>query len=127
MVLDPGGETLRIAAQCGIDPAIAGRIKVRVGQGVAGWVAYHGKPLYVRVRDEVPPVERTQETYNSDSFISVPVVYNNCVYGVLSFSNKRDGEPFEAIDLDRALLASSVVAMTLAGREGGETALRATA
>jgi transcriptional regulator with GAF, ATPase, and Fis domain len=118
MMLDGSGETLHMGAQCGIDPAVASRVKVRVGQGIAGWVAHNRKPLFVRVRDEVPPMPRTvKETYNSDSFICVPLVYNNRLYGVMSLSNKRDGEPFEAVDLDRAVLASSVVAVMLGGQE----------
>jgi signal transduction protein with GAF and PtsI domain len=48
MLADASGQTLRIAAQCGIDPVVAGRVKVRVGQGIAGWVAHNRKPLFVR-------------------------------------------------------------------------------
>jgi transcriptional regulator with GAF, ATPase, and Fis domain len=118
MLLDPHGESLRIAAQSGIDPVVAGRVKVRVGQGIAGWVAHNRKPLYVRVKDEVPPVQRlVKESYNSDSFICVPLVFNNRLLGVLNLSNKRDGEPFEAIDLDRAVMVGAVLAITLAGQE----------
>src|SRR5439155_2103864 len=49
MVLDPGRDTLRIAAQRGIDPGVAARVRVRLGQGIAGWVAQNRKPLFVRV------------------------------------------------------------------------------
>ncbi len=51
MTLDSSRETLQIAAQRGMDPHLAGRVKVRVGQGVAGWVAHNRKPLHVRVRE----------------------------------------------------------------------------
>jgi transcriptional regulator with GAF, ATPase, and Fis domain len=118
MTLDPGGDTLQIAAQCGIDPEVASRIKVRLGQGIAGWVARNRKPLFVRVQEEVPDVTRTlKETYNSDSFICLPLIFNNRLYGVMSLSNKREGEPFEAIDLDRATMAGAVLAILLAGQD----------
>ena len=114
MLLDAGGETLSVAAQCGIDPEVAARVKVRVGQGVAGWVAHNRKPLFVRVADEVSHVEREKkETYNSDSFICVPLLFDGGICGVLSLSNRRDGEPFEGIDLDRAVMAATILGVVL--------------
>ncbi len=118
MLLDAQKETLSIAAQRGIDPAVAGKVKVRLGQGIAGWVAHNRKPLFVRVRDDAdPPLHTDQDAYNSDSFICVPLTYNDRVCGVLNLSNKRDGEVFDEFDLDRAMLAGSIIAMTLGGQE----------
>lgn len=114
MLLDPTGETLHIETQSGMDPEVAARVKVRVGQGIAGWVANNRKPLFVRVPEESQTMERNvKETYNSDSFICVPLLYDGNLIGVLSLSNKREGEPFEAIDLDRALVAASVLAVVM--------------
>ena len=122
MLLDGGRDTLRIAAQQGIDPSVVAGVRVRVGQGVAGWVAHHRRPLLVRARDEEQAPHTGLDTYNSDSFISVPLSYNNHLYGVLNLSNKRDGEPFEEHDLDRAVMAGSLVAMALGVRDAhGET------
>ena len=115
MLLD-GDDTLQIAAQCGIDPEVAERIRVRVGQGVAGWVAHHKKPLFVRSREEEDAPHTGQDTYNSDSFISAPLIYNNNLIGVLNLSNKRDGEPFDEVDVERAMMAGSLLAMSLQAR-----------
>lgn len=118
MLLDAQRETLQIAAQRGIDPGVAGRVKVRLGQGIAGWVAHNRKPLFVRVRDEAdPPPHTDQDAYNSDSFICVPLAYNDQTCGVLNLSNKRDAEAFDEFDLDRAVLAGAVIAMALGGQE----------
>ncbi|HEY3215171.1 MAG TPA: GAF domain-containing protein [Candidatus Eisenbacteria bacterium] len=117
MLLDEARDTLRINAHCGIDPGIASSVRVRVGQGIAGWVAHHRKPLFVRVANEQNEVRHThQDAYNSDSFISVPLVYDNKLLGVLNLSNKRSGEPFDELDLDRGLLAGSVLATTVGAR-----------
>ena len=43
----------------------------------------------------------------------MPLSYNNRLYGVLNLSNKRDGEPFDELDLERAMMAGSLVAMAL--------------
>jgi signal transduction protein with GAF and PtsI domain len=118
MVLDGSRDTLRITAQQGIDPAIAGNVRVRIGQGIAGWVAHNRKPLLVRVRKDAEQVRHThQDAYNSDSFVSVPLMHNDRLCGVLNLSNKRNGDPFDDLDLDRALLAGSVLAMTLGANE----------
>jgi GAF domain-containing protein len=114
MVLDDSRETLHIAAQRGIAPEVAGQVRVRIGQGVAGWVAHNRKPLFVRVKADAREVGHTaHEAYNSDSFICVPLIYNGRMCGVLNLSNKSDGEAFEEVDLDRATMAGALLAMTL--------------
>lgn len=118
MRLEPGRDTLQIAAHRGIDPQLARQIKVRVGQGIAGWVAHNRRPLYVRVREDGRDGFHTgQDAYNSDSFISVPLVHNNRLFGVLNLSNKKDGDPFEEYDFDRAVIAGSLLAITLGHQE----------
>ncbi len=118
MLLDHPRETLAIAAQRGIDPAVAGKVKVRLGQGIAGWVAHNRKPLFVRVREEGHgPRHTDQDAYNSDSFICVPLSYNNRLCGVLNLSNKRDGEAFDEFDRDRGVMAGSIIAMSIGSHE----------
>jgi transcriptional regulator with GAF, ATPase, and Fis domain len=118
MLLDPQKEQLTIAAQRGIDPAVAGRVKVRIGQGIAGWVAHNRKPLFVRVREEAAETPHTGlDAYNSDSFICVPLTWNDRTWGVLNLSNKKDGEIFDGFDLDRALLAGAIAGMALGALE----------
>ena len=118
MVLDGSGETLQIHAQLGIDPSIANQVRVRLGQGIAGWVAHNRKPLFVRAPEEAIDSPHThQDAYNSDSFISVPLVHNNRLSGVLNLSNKNDGEVFDDLDLDRAVLAGSLIAMVLGAQQ----------
>jgi putative methionine-R-sulfoxide reductase with GAF domain len=127
MLLDSPRETLSIAAQQGIDPGVAGKVKVRVGQGISGWVARNRKPLFVRVReDSDTPPHTDQDAYNSDSFICVPLTYRDRTCGVLNLSNKRDGEVFDEFDLDRAVLVGSIIAMTLGSQEMVRKAANAT-
>lgn len=125
MLLDGSREALTIVASRGLSSSVVDKVRVRIGQGIAGWVAHNRKPLFVRVREDAGDARHTgREVYNSDSFICVPLVHNNRLVGVLNLSNKRDSEPFDAFDLDRAQLAAAVVATTLGGHE---TARRASA
>jgi transcriptional regulator with GAF, ATPase, and Fis domain len=114
MVLNGNRDTMRIAAQRGLDPAVADQVRVRVGQGISGWVAQNRKPLFVRVKTDAREVAHTgQDVYNSDSFIAVPLIHGDQVVGVLNLSNKAAGLPFDQLDLDRAMLAGSLLAMSL--------------
>ena len=45
MVPDQRGETLAICMSRGIAGNIAEKVRVRIGQGIAGWVAHNRKPL----------------------------------------------------------------------------------
>jgi len=118
MLVDRSGHVLRIAEQEGIPAEIAEKVRVRLGQGVAGWVAQNRKPLFVRQRADAVDVERNKdETYNSDSFICVPIIFNGRCAGVLSLTNQKSGESFEDADLERATLAAGVFAITLGANE----------
>ncbi len=121
MVLDGNRDTMRIAAHRGLDPVVADKVRVRVGQGISGWVAQNRKPLFVRVKTDARDVAHTgQDVYNSDSFITVPLIHGNRVVGVLNLSNKAAGLPFDQLDLDRAMLTGSLLAMTLGAQDVAE-------
>jgi len=111
-------QVLQIAAHRGMDPKVAGNVRLPLGEGVAGWVASHRKPVLVRKGGDSTPVQPTGvDNYNSDSFVSVPLVHQNRLLGVLNLSNKRNGQPFNETDLDRAMMASAVLSLAMGQRE----------
>ena len=112
MTPDPRYETLQISMSRGISNSIAEKVRVRIGQGIAGWVAHNRKPLLVRAAGESGVPHTHQDNYNSDSFLSVPVVHNDHLFGVLNLSNKKDGTLFGQADLDRATLLAQFIAMS---------------
>ena len=112
MTPDQRGETLQIAMSRGISNEIAERVRVRVGQGISGWVAHNRKPLLVRSVGDANVPHTHQDNYNSDSFLCVPVVHNDVLYGVLSLSNKKDGSLFGQADHDRSILLAQFIAMS---------------
>lgn len=118
MRVDVDDEVLQIAAHRGMDPSVAGNVRLRLGEGVAGWVASNRKPVLVRKGGDAAPVRATGvDSYNSDSFVSVPLVHQNRLLGVLNLSNKRNGQPFNETDLDRAMMASAVLSLAMGQRE----------
>src|SRR5262249_38380735 len=112
-LLVPQGDELTLQAEYGVDPAIAESVRIKIGQGVAGWVALHRRPLLVRMREEAEAISPPRDGYNSDSFVVVPLIHNQAVVGILSAANKRGGEAFDETDLDRVMLAGAVLASLL--------------
>jgi len=76
-------------------------LRVRPGQGVAGWVAEQGQSVVVRnVRDEphfFPGIDE-QTGFSTSSLLAAPLWSRDRVIGVLEVVNKREGE-FDEYDL----------------------------
>ena len=118
MLVDRAGHHLRIAAHHGIQDSVAEKVHVRIGQGVAGWVAHNRKPLFVRVgvmRRASRATRSTPTTPNRSCARRSSTTGR--LMGVLNLSNKRDRQPFDESDLDRAILAAGIFAITLGSND----------
>jgi signal transduction protein with GAF and PtsI domain len=73
-----------------------------------------------RTGDATPVRPTGVDSYNSDSFVSVPLIHRNRLLGVLNLSNKRNGQPFDETDLDRAMMASAVLSLAMSQREAAQ-------
>jgi signal transduction histidine kinase len=93
---------LTMAAATGISGSIAERVRVRLGEPVAGVVALERRPLLVN-HHEVRP-GNLERGYLTGGFMSVPVPLAGGSCGVLSVADARRPEGFQVEDL-RALEA----------------------
>ncbi len=90
-------------------------IRLKLGEGIAGWVAKYGKPLIV---NDVTKDKRFQSRvdkyskFKTRSIICVPVRIKDDIIGVLEGINKIDGD-FTADDLSMLELFSNQVAIAL--------------
>jgi sigma-B regulation protein RsbU (phosphoserine phosphatase) len=99
MLFDPGAEEMRIRAACGMNPEIARKVRVRPGEGIAGWVAQHGTPLLITDVENHPLFQRKSSSkYSTKSLLSVPLKHRERVLGVLNVNNKQDGGIFTKSD-----------------------------
>jgi diguanylate cyclase (GGDEF)-like protein len=77
-------------------------MKLKVGEGIAGWVAEHGQPVLVSdVYNDPrfsPRVDRTTK-FKTKSIICVPVVSRNRTIGVIELINYCDDREFSEDDL----------------------------
>jgi serine phosphatase RsbU (regulator of sigma subunit) len=71
-------------------------IKLKIGEGVAGWVAQHRKAVIIENAQEDSRLSKRadiQRGLSTRTLISVPLVYRDELLGVLSVVNSR-GKPF---------------------------------
>ncbi len=104
---------LTIKAAKGINKRLLGEIKIKAGEGVAGWVFREGVPLIV---DDIEKNEwgfPRRPKYRTGSFISVPLKIGEKIIGVLNISDKIKGGTFSGEDMSLLRSFSSYASIAL--------------
>jgi uncharacterized protein (DUF2267 family) len=112
---DPKGrDSLRLAASLGfpedVDPS---RIRVRLGEGISGWVAINGAELVVRDpadAEQLPLVN--DDGYTGPAFVSFPLFCHGRFGGVLNLTNFEEGT-FDDAELEALRLVALSVALVV--------------
>lgn len=106
VLINPTTDFLEIQASKGL-PSNAAELKLRVGEGITGWVAQNGKPA--RVGDVTRDPRYIMLRRNIRSELAVPLEVNGEVRGVLNVDSDRldafssdDQELLEALALQAA-------------------------
>ncbi len=99
MLLDPETNTLEIAFSIGLDEREIRKVKVHIGERIAGWVAEKGKPMLIS--DVIS--DRYLFTGNKEnkqiSAICVPLIAHKEILGVLNVSKEAENKVFTQDDL----------------------------
>jgi len=116
VVKAPEGEDFILQAAVGFSRAeehLTGASTFRPG-AVTSWVVNHQLPLVV-ARPEDSPVGSPQRKngYQSDSFLSIPLIHRGNTLGALHLTNKKDGAPFSRDDLQAFSPVASEIASIL--------------
>jgi Nif-specific regulatory protein len=87
VILIQPDQTLRIVAARGLGANVEEEVRLKVGEGITGWVAEHGKPLNV-------PDVRSDKRYvcvkeHIRSELAVPMVLDQKTIGVISVDSSR--------------------------------------
>ncbi len=106
MLLEPEQQILRIVVAKGLESEFVQNTRLEVGDRIAGWVAQTGEPLHVFdiEKDIVFGRANNSAFYGTRSFISIPLIDEHEVVGVLNVSDHVEG--IEFTDADRELLES---------------------
>ena len=85
------GEYLVLRASKNTHPDVVDRLKLRVGQGITGWVAEHHEPVAVTQKAAQDPRfqffhELPEDSY--EAFLSVPLMSRGRVVGVINLQHR---------------------------------------
>jgi hypothetical protein len=109
VLVNPTNGFLEIQASHGLPPNGAA-LKLRVGEGITGWVAKHGRP--VRIGDVAADPRYIMVNDRVRSELAVPLDVNGEIRGVINVDSDRD-DAFSADDeqllRDLAMQASKVI------------------
>jgi PAS domain S-box-containing protein len=78
-------------------------IRIKIGEGIAGWVAEKGKPLLI---EDVSEDERFSKKidevtgFETKSIICVPLKVQNKILGIVEVLNKNNGNSFNQEDME---------------------------
>ncbi|MBW2262509.1 MAG: GAF domain-containing protein [Deltaproteobacteria bacterium] len=106
---------LVIGAARGLDREVIHSTRIALGEGVAGFVASTGRPVFMTDEGSSSPDMTDQllggARYKTPSFISLPLVTRGRVHGVLSVTNPRARAWFT--EYDRMFLQTIVDVVSL--------------
>jgi len=82
-------------------------VRLKLGEGIAGWVAQHGRPLVVQDTKSDPRFSKKADEktgFVTNTMLCVPVKFKEKTIGVLQAINKIDGKHF--LEEDAEILSS---------------------
>jgi putative methionine-R-sulfoxide reductase with GAF domain len=121
MLADEFTAELTINSARGLDEHIIKGTRIRFGDQIAGWVAMEGKPLLIEDIENDPHFGRRNiPHYSTKSLLSVPLMNNDKVIGVMNMSDKRTNQPFTERDLHIASMISERISFILKRLHTGE-------
>lgn len=114
MILDDSRKELAFSESSGLTRWELENIRFRVGEGVAGWVARHKKPLLIA---DCSADERFVAIPNQKrpmiSMICVPLVIKKRAIGTVSLTTRVKGHVFSELELELAVLLSAHISLAL--------------
>ena len=88
-------DELYILAARGFEMLFIETYKIKMGEGIAGFVAQNRSPVLVEDIDKDERFRRKKrDRYKTKSFISCPLISRDKVLGVININDKKDGTPF---------------------------------
>jgi HD-GYP domain-containing protein (c-di-GMP phosphodiesterase class II)/putative methionine-R-sulfoxide reductase with GAF domain len=114
MLIEEESNELTIRVSNGLSPEIMKKVRIKVGSGIAGTVAYEVKP-YISTDIENDPrfKKNSNPKFETKSFICVPVKLGDKVIGVLNINDKKNHEIFNDDDLHLLTILANQAAITI--------------
>ncbi|MBI3920837.1 MAG: GAF domain-containing protein [Armatimonadetes bacterium] len=103
LLLEPSGDELRFEVAKGDKADEVKSFKLKIGEGIAGWVAQKGESLLVPDVHKDPRFRKDISEsidFPTQSIVCVPLTGREKVIGVVEVINRLDGEDFTQDDVD---------------------------
>jgi len=116
MLVDEEKGELNFQVILGEGEATLEKLSLKIGDGIAGWVAREGKPLIVNdtsIESRFDPKIDKITGYATKSIICVPLIVRGRVVGVIEVLNKKEENGFTKKDLSLLQMFSSLAALLM--------------
>jgi GAF domain-containing protein len=117
MLLDPDTKELTIRVAVGIEPELWAKIRVPLGQGIAGRVASEGRPIHLRGKADRQAFRIVRERLDVEGALCVPLLHGGRVLGVLNLHHTTRPDAFSDSDLAFAEQLGALDAQIIARTE----------
>jgi len=100
MLIEDSGKELIVHSHEGLDKDVTNSSRVKIGDGISGWVARTGKPLRNNtvIKKNPPGREAIDLLWAKDKFLSVPLMVKGEVIGVLNIGGKAKNYTNEELE-----------------------------
>ena len=102
MLLNDDKRELHVRVAVGVEPELWPKIRVPLGQGIAGRVAETGRPLRLRGKADRQAFQIVRERLDIESALSVPLIFEGRVLGVLNLHHTTRPDAFTEASLEFA-------------------------
>jgi diguanylate cyclase (GGDEF)-like protein len=121
MLLDPDARELRVRVAVGVEPELWPKIRVPLGEGIAGRVAAEARPLRLRGKADRQAFRIVRERLDVESALCVPLVHGGRVLGVLNLHHTSRPDAFGEADLEFAEQLATLDAQIIARAQEHES------
>lgn len=112
MLLNENSELYILTAR-GIDINLINSYRIKIGEGIAGFVAKTMTPIMVEDIDKDTRFKEKRDRYKTRAFISCPIISRDKLLGVLNINDKKDNMPFSEDEFDLIKIIANQAAIAL--------------
>ncbi|MDA8090739.1 MAG: sensor domain-containing diguanylate cyclase [Nitrospiraceae bacterium] len=100
MLLDEGGDYLRVVSVKGVNKWLMKEVKIKIGEGIAGKVYEQGVPVLIDSEEKLKSYAAiSKPLFKTQSCISIPLKISGESMGILNLADKGNGQSFTENDL----------------------------
>ncbi|MBI5747515.1 MAG: response regulator [Nitrospinae bacterium] len=113
MLLEDDG-SLILKASIGLEVDSDTAIRLKIGEGIAGWVAENREPLLLNEDSDIPQnLKDMMKSQEIRSALCIPIIIKEKLHGVLNLSKTTDSQPFTHSDMELVSVLCGQAAIAL--------------